>query len=86
MNILIYGFGRMGLTHYSILNALNPDLEFTLIEPNKVLLLFLKSNLNCEGLKDDASLKDSFDLTLITTPPFLHQDFLKNSSKTCLWS
>lgn len=79
MNILIYGFGRMGLTHYSILNALNPDLEFTLIEPNKVLLLLLKSNLNCEVLKDDTSLKDSFDLTLITTPPFLHQDFLKNS-------
>ena len=71
----------MGLTHYSILNALNLDSEFTIIEPNKVLLLLLKSNLNCEVLKDDTSKRDSFDLTLITTPPFLHQDFLKNALK-----
>lgn len=81
MKVLIYGFGRMGLTHYSILNMLNPDLEFTVIEPNKVLSLLLKSNLNCRFLKDDSSLTDSFDLTLITTPPFLHQSFLNNSLK-----
>ena len=71
----------MGLTHYSILNALNPSLEFTLIEPNKVWSVLLKSNLNCKVLKNDASLSDSFDLTLITTPPFVHQKFLNNSLK-----
>lgn len=81
MKVLIYGFGRMGLTHYSILSALNQGLEFTLIEPNKVLSILLKSNLNCQVLKDDSSLTVSFDLTLITTPPFLHQDFLNNSLK-----
>jgi len=81
MKILIYGFGRMGLTHYSILNALNPNLEFTLIEPNKVLSVLLKSNLKCQVLKNDTTLTDSFDITLITTPPFLHQEFLNNSLK-----
>ena len=71
----------MGLTHYAILNSLNPDLEFTLIEPNKVLSLLLKSNLKCKVLKDDSSLNKAFDITLITTPPFLHQEFLNNSLK-----
>ena len=27
-NILLYGFGRMGLTHFAILNGLRPDLHF----------------------------------------------------------
>ena len=43
--------------------------------------LLLKSNLKCKVLKNDSSLTGSFDLTLITTPPFLHQNFLNNSLK-----
>ena len=46
MKILIYGFGRMGLTHFSILNGLNPDLDFSVIEPNKILRKILQKNIN----------------------------------------
>lgn len=79
MNVLIYGFGRMGLTHYSILRGLNPETQFTVIEPNKFLRLILKSNLNLEFLKDDTGLDKPFDLTLITTPPFIHKTLLNKS-------
>ena len=42
-NILIYGFGRMGLTHYAILNGITPDLKFTVMETNKKLVfIFLQ--------------------------------------------
>ena len=41
MKILIYGFGRMGLTHYSILNSLLNKSSFTFIEPNNKLRFLL---------------------------------------------
>ena len=73
MEILIYGFGRMGLTHYTILNALIPDARFTIIEPNNFLNFFLRKNFkNIKFLKNDISILRSSDLTLITTPPFVH--------------
>ena len=67
MKVLIYGFGRMGLTHFSILNGLNPDLNFSVIEPNKILRNILKKNLNAKFYADDSNLKEAFDITLITT-------------------
>jgi len=79
MNILIYGFGRMGLTHYSILKGLNPDLKFSIIEPNKVLRLILKQNINANFYADDSELKEAFDITLITTPPSIHLQLLNSS-------
>ena len=55
-NILIYGFGRMGLTHYSILNGLDNSLNFTIVESNKKLNMILKSNLNAKFIVDDSSI------------------------------
>ncbi len=74
MEILIYGFGRMGLTHYSILNSIIPNAKFTFIEPNKILNLISRKNIKGKFLKSDEKIKKSFDLTLITTPPFIHKD------------
>ena len=79
MKILIYGFGRMGLTHFSILNGLNPDLEFSVIEPNKILRSILKKNINANFYADDSTLKEAFDITLITTPPSIHLQLLEKS-------
>ena len=72
MNILIYGFGRMGLTHFSILKGLNPQLKFSIIEPNKILRSILKKNIDANFYSDDSGLNDAFDITLITTPPSIH--------------
>lgn len=79
MKILIYGFGRMGLTHFSILNSLNPALDFSVVEPNKILRFILKKNINAKFYADDSTLKKAFDFTLITTPPSIHVQLLSNS-------
>ncbi len=79
MKVLIYGFGRMGLTHYAILNSLLPDASFTFVDPNKVLNLISKKNIKGKFVKSDKNLKGPFDITLITTPPFIHKDLLNNS-------
>ena len=77
--VLIYGFGRMGLTHFSILNGLNPDLDFSVIEPNKILRKILKKNIKAKFYADDSTLNDAFDITLITTPPSIHLQLLEKS-------
>jgi predicted dehydrogenase len=79
MKILIYGFGRMGLTHFSILNGLNPDIDFSVIEPNKILRKILQKNIKAKFYADDSSLKQPFDITLITTPPSIHLQLLEKS-------
>ena len=79
MKILIYGFGRMGLTHFSILNGLDSKHDFSVIEPNKLLRTILNKNINAKFYKDDSGLKEPFDITLITTPPFVHLELLENS-------
>ena len=81
MKILIYGFGRMGLTHFTILNSLNPEINFSVIEPNKILRTILKKNINAKFYSDDSSLDEAFDITLITTPPSLHLQLLEKSIK-----
>lgn len=80
-NILIYGFGRMGLTHYSILNGLDNSLKFTIVESNKKLNYILKHNLNATFIKDDSLINKPFDITLITTPPFAHLELVKKALK-----
>ena len=81
MRILIYGFGRMGLTHFSILNSLNAEIEFSVIEPSKILRTILKKNINAKFYADDSTLNESFDITLITTPPSVHLQLLEKSVK-----
>jgi predicted dehydrogenase len=81
MKVLIYGFGRMGLTHFTILNGLNPNLNFTVIEPNKILQNILKKNLNARFYTDDSILSEAFDITLITTPPSIHLKLLERCAK-----
>ena len=69
----------MGLTHFSILNGLNPDLDFSVIEPNKILRKILQKNIKAKFYADDSSLKQAFDITLITTPPSIHLQLLEKS-------
>ncbi len=79
MNILIYGFGRMGLTHFSILNQLNSKFRFTIIEPNNIFRKIISNNIDAKFMSNDSELKDPFDLTLVTSPPFAHNEILLNS-------
>lgn len=67
----------MGLTHYSILNNLIPKVKFHFVEPNRILSFITKKNINGFFFKDDSGLNHPFDLTLITTPPFIHQNLVQ---------
>ena len=78
MRVLIYGFGRMGLTHFGILKGLNPEIKFTVVEPSKILRKLLKQNIKANFYADDSTLKEGFDITLITTPPFIHLELIEN--------
>ena len=81
MRVLIYGFGRMGLTHYSILKGLNPEINFTVVEPSKILKKLLKQNIKADFYDDDSTFNEGFDITLITTPPFIHLKLFENCIK-----
>ena len=67
----------MGLTHFSILNGLDSNHDFSVIEPNKLLRTILNKNINAKFYSDDSALKVPFDITLITTPPSFHLQLLE---------
>lgn len=71
----------MGLTHYAILNNILPNSEFTFVDPNKMLNLIAKKNIKGSFLTSDKKLKKAFDLTLITTPPFIHKELVNSCMK-----
>ena len=70
----------MGLTHFSILNGLDSNHDFSVIEPNKLLRTILNKNINAKFYSDDSALKVPFDITLITTPPSFHLQLLEKST------
>lgn len=77
-NILIYGFGRMGLTHYAILNQLKENARFVFIDPDKKVNFFGKKNLNAKIITNDSELDEHFNYALICTPPMFHIPILEN--------
>ena len=67
----------MGITHYSILNSIVENAKFTFVEPNKILNFISRKNIQGIFLPNDDKVIEPFDLTLITTPPFMHVDLFK---------
>ena len=43
-SIVIYGFGRMGLTHYAILNQLIDNIDVTIVDLDKKVNFIAKKN------------------------------------------
>tara|TARA_B100001057_G_C22871531_1_gene959200 strand:- start:4302 stop:5207 length:906 start_codon:yes stop_codon:yes gene_type:complete len=71
----------MGLTHFAILNNLSEKFNFHIIEPNNILKSILRKNLKAKFYSDDSSFTDSFDISLITTPPSIHKEILDSCLK-----
>jgi predicted dehydrogenase len=80
VKIGIVGFGRMGMTHYSIINT-HPDVEIVSVaDTSKVLLDVLKKYI--EGIKIYTDYKQLIDESkpdgiIICTPPHLHYSVIK---------
>lgn len=84
VRIGIIGFGRMGLTHYSILNT-HPAVEMTAIaDPSSMMLNMIKKYLPrvkmFENYKDLLS-SGLVDAVIVCTPSFLHYDACKMASE-----
>jgi len=77
----IIGAGRMGITHYSIINS-HPDIEIeSIADPSTLVLNIMKKYLPVKIFKDYNELFESSkpDAILVCTPPNLHYPIIKNA-------
>lgn len=81
IKVAIYGFGRMGLTHYAILNQLVDKIDVTFVDTDKKLSFFTKRNLDAKIVQDDSRLTEKYDYSLICTPPIFHVQIIENCLK-----
>lgn len=83
MRLGIIGMGRMGITHYSIINS-RPDVEITCVaDTSQLVLSLLKKYIkDIEVFKDYNKLLESgkVDAIMVCTPPNLNHDILKKAA------
>ena len=81
LKIGIIGAGRMGITHYSIINNHTEVKISSVADPSGLMLSMMKKYLPIKTFKDYHKLfkKDNPDAVLICTPPNLHNDILRTS-------
>lgn len=75
----IIGFGRMGVTHYSILNT-HPDVQFVAVcDPSKFVLKNLKRYTSLKLFTDHRKMLDETDMdfVIVATPTGSHYEIVK---------
>jgi len=84
IKVAIIGAGRMGITHYSIINS-HPDIEITSLADTSTMIngLLKKYISGLVVYKDYNDLidKEDLDAVLICTPPNLHYPIIKKAAK-----
>jgi len=79
INIGIIGAGRMGITHYSIINS-HPDVKIVAVaDPSSIVLTMMNKYLSVKTFADYNELFDKVkpDAVLVCTPPGLHHQIIK---------
>ena len=79
-SILIIGFGRMGLSHSSILKGIDPNLNIDIYDPNKMLTFagnFTKKFHKFNFLNKFPKKLDRYEIIMILTPPNIHKQNLQ---------
>lgn len=80
IKLSIIGAGRMGITHYSIINS-HPDVKIeSVADPSTLVLTMMSKYLPVKTFKDYNELLDKTnpDAILVCTPPNLHFSIIKN--------
>lgn len=83
IKLAIIGIGRMGITHYSIINS-HPGIEVVSIaDTSGLVLTMLDKYMNIEVYKDFNDLFDKslVDAVLVCTPPNLHYSIIKRAAE-----
>lgn len=71
-SIVIYGLGRMGLTHYAILNQLIENADVTIVDLNKKVNFIARKNVSAAIQTEILKSEKGFDIALVCTPPMFH--------------
>jgi predicted dehydrogenase len=83
IKIGIIGMGRMGITHYSIINS-HPDVNVTAVaDPSGLVLTLIGKYLPVNTLKDYNELfnESTLDAILVCTPPNLHYPIIRKAAE-----
>jgi len=75
----VIGFGRMGVTHYSILNT-HPDVQFVAVcDPSRFILKNLKRYTSMKLFTDYRKMLDEMemDFVIVATPTVSHTDIVR---------
>jgi predicted dehydrogenase len=84
IRIAIIGAGRMGITHYSIINS-HPNIEIeSVADPSAIILTMIKKYLPVKTYKDYNELFETSrpDAILVCTPPNLHYDIIEKAFRS----
>jgi predicted dehydrogenase len=74
LKLAIIGMGRMGITHYAIINS-HPDIEIeSVVDPSSLILSILHKHVSAKTFKDYNEMleKTDPDAALVCTPPNLN--------------
>jgi predicted dehydrogenase len=78
-NLVVIGWGRMGVTHTAIINGLYPKaFDFIIVEPNKIVSRITLKTLGYNIVSDLDEIVLADAIVLITTPPSVHSVLCEN--------
>lgn len=83
IKIAIIGAGRMGITHYSIINS-HPNIEIeSVADPSAIVLTMMKKYISVKTYKDYNDLFDTSkpDAILVCTPPHLQYELIEKAAQ-----
>jgi predicted dehydrogenase len=83
LKLAIIGMGRMGLTHYAIINS-HPNIEIeSVADPSGLILTMLHKHVPVQTFKDYNNLLDQTnpDAVLVCTPPSLHFEIVQKTAE-----
>lgn len=83
IKIGIIGMGRMGITHYAIINSYPDVIIDSIADPSGLVLTMIDKYLDIKTYKDYKELIDkrNLDGLLVCTPPALHYQIIKKAAE-----